>query len=301
MKACEQHDTALERRAMRSKASIATAITLALLAGSVATAEAQSWKTINKSRKLRSQEFLDVRIEYAVGRFEVRQGSDNQLYRLDSRYDEDVFNLTTSYLESDRRGRLVIDIDGRNDLDDLDYDHEAGHLRLDLTGETPLSLSMKFGAAEANLDLGGLRLQNLLLETGASDTHVTFSEPNKETAEYCTFKAGAASFKVDDLGNSGCQNISVSGGVGKLALDFSGKWKNDAEADINVGLGTIEISVPAELGVRIDKSTFLMSFKAPGFEKQDGGVWVSRNWDTAKHHLTVSVSGAFGGITVARL
>jgi hypothetical protein len=178
---------------------------------------------------------------------------------------------------------------------------KAGHLRLDLTGEVPLSLSMKFGAAEANLDLGGLRLQNLSLKTGASDTHVSFSEPNKETAEHCTFKAGAASFKVEELGNSGCENITVSGGVGKLALDFSGKWKNDAVADINVGLGTIEIDVPAELGVRIDRSTFLMSFKAPGFEEQDGGVWLSRNWDTAKNRLTVSVSGAFGGITVARL
>ena len=286
---------------MKSKVFVALGITLALLAGSVATAEAQSWKTINKSRKRRAQEFLDVKIKYAVGRFEVSKGSDNQLYRLDSRYDEDVFNLTSSYLESDHRGRLVIDIDGRDDLHDLDYDHEAGHLRLNLTGETPLSLSMKFGAAEAKLDLGGLRLQNLLLETGASDTYITFSEPNKETAEHCTFKAGAASFKVDNLGNSGCENITVSGGVGKLALDFSGKWKNDAKADINIGLGTVEISVPAELGVRIDRSTFLMSFKAPGFDKQDGGVWVSRNWDTAKHHLTVSVSGAFGGITVARL
>ena len=286
---------------MRSKVFVALGITLALLAGSVATAEAQSWKTINKSRKRRAQEFLDVKIKYAVGRFEVSRGSDNQLYRLDSRYDEDAFQLTSSYLESDHRGQLVIDIDGHDDLKDLDYDHEAGHLRLDLTGEVPLSLSMKFGAAEAKLDLGGLRLQNLLLETGASDTHISFSEPNRETAEHCTFKAGAASFKIDNLGNSGCENITVSGGVGKLALDFSGKWKNNATADINVGLGTIEISVPAELGVRIDRSTFLMSFKAPGFEKQDGGVWVSRNWDTAKNRLTVSISGVFGGITVARL
>jgi hypothetical protein len=160
---------------------------------------------------------------------------------------------------------------------------------------------MKFGAAEAQLDLGGLRLQNLLLETGASDTHITFSEPNREVAEDCTFKAGAAALEVEELGNSGCENITVSGGVGKLALDFSGKWKNDARANINVGLGSIEISVPAELGVRIDKSTFLMSFKAPGFEKQHGGVWLSRNWDTAEHRLTITVSGAFGGVSVARL
>ena len=289
---------------MGSRAFVALAALLVLLAGSTEPAAAQSWKTISKSRQRRGQEFLDVKITYAVGRFELKKGSDRQLYRLDSKYDEEAFKLTSSYLESDERGRLRIDIDGHDEIDlkDLkDYDFEGGHLSLDLTGATPMALSMKFGAAEARLDLGGLRLRELLLETGASDTEIRFGEPNREVAEHCTFKAGAAQFKVEGLGNSGCRNINVSGGIGTLNLDFSGKWNHDATGDINVGLGTIEISVPAELGVRIDRSTFLMSFEAPGFEKQDGGVWLSRNWDTAEHHLTLSVSGALGGIKIARL
>ena len=289
---------------MRSKALVALAALLALVASSVAPAAAQSWKTVSKSRRLRGQEFLNVDVNYAVGRFELRKGPDQQLYRVVSKYDEDAFELTSSYLESDGRGSLRIDIDGHDDLDfsdSKDYDFEAGHLRLELTSATPMVLSMKFGAAEARLDLGGLRLREITLETGASDTRVRFSEPNQDVAEHCTFKAGAAVLKVEELGNSGCRKINVSGGVGKLALDFSGEWDHDATGDINVGLGTIEITVPAELGVRIDRSTFLMSFDAPGFEKQNGGVWLSRNWDTARQHLTLSVSGALGGITVARL
>lgn len=289
---------------MRSRVAIQAFILLALACGSTGPAAAQSWKTVAKSRQLRSQDFLEVKINYAVGHFELKRGPDKLLYRLNSRYDEEAFRLTSSYLESEGRGSLRIDIEGHEDVDlkNLkDYDFEAGNLSVDLTGATPLVLGMKFGAAEARLDLGGLRLQELTLETGASDTHVRFSERNRDVAEHCTFKAGAAQFRVDDLGNSRCRRINVSGGVGTLSLDFSGDWDHDATGDINVGLGTIDITVPAELGVRIERSTFLMSFDAPGFEKQDGGVWLSRNWDTAKHQLTLSVSGALGAIKVARL
>ena len=204
---------------MRSRSAVPAFLLLALMAGPVDPAAAQSWKTIAKSRQLRGQDFLDVEINYAVGRFELSRGPDRLLYRLDSKYDEDAFRLTSSYLESDGRGSLRIDIEGRDEVDlgnIKDYDFEAGNLVVNLSGSTPLALAMKFGAAEARLDLGGLRLKDLVLETGASDTQIRFSEPNRERAEHCTFKAGAAQFEVDDLGNSRCERINVSGGVGTI-------------------------------------------------------------------------------------
>ncbi len=288
---------------MRSPPSI-LGLLLLVLASSAGPANAQSWKTISKSRQLRSQDFLEVKVEYAVGRLEVGRGPDRLLYRLGSRFDEDAFRLTSNYLESGGRGVLSIELEGHDDIDlkDFkDYDYEAGNLRVDLSAATPLALSLKFGAAEARLDLGGLRMRKLLLETGASDTEIEFSEPNPDVAEFCSMKAAAAAFKVIGLGNSGCQTITVSGGVGDVELDFSGEWSQDATADINVGLGGIEIRVPSEIGVRIERSTFLMAFDAPDFLKEEGGVYVSRNWGRARHHLRLSLSGAFGGIKVARL
>ncbi len=286
------------------RASAVLALAVALAASTATQAVAQTWRTEAKARQHRGQESLDVKVTYAVGKFELRRGSDRLLYRLDSRYDEEVFILRSNYLESESRGDLRIEIDDVDEVDirDLkDYDYEGGNLTLDLSGAIPIVLDLEMGAVDADLDLGGLQLQRISLQTGASDTHVSFSEPNRQAAEFCTFKAGAAAFRVEELGNSGCRRMSVSGGVGTLTLDFSGEWDYDATGDINVGLGTVEISVPAELGVRIEKSTFLMSFDAPGFVKQDGGVWLSRNWDTAENRLTLSVSGVLGGIKVDRI
>jgi hypothetical protein len=284
---------------MKSKAVIALAALL--VAASAASAGAQTWRTVSKSRQFGSQDYLDVSIEYAVGRFELKKGSDRLLYRLNSKYDEEVFRLRSSYMQSDGHGRLRIDLDGREDWKHLkDYDLEAGSLNVDLTDATPIALHVKIGAAEAVLDLGGLMLEEVLYETGASDTHISFSEPNRVTAEDCTFKAGAAEFTVEQLGNSGCRNIEFAGGVGEIRLDFTGEWDHDASSQIKVGLGSIEIRVPAELGVKIHKSTFLMSFDAPGFEKH-GGDYYSGNWDTAAHRLVIEISGAFGSIEVDRV
>lgn len=287
---------------MRSSGLAALAI--ALVAATASQTAAQTWRTEAKARQRRGQEFLDVKVTYAVGQFELKRGPDRLLYRLDSRYDEEIFTLRSNYLESQSRGSLRVEIDDPGDVDIRhlkDYDYNGGNLTLDLSGAIPLALDLEMGAVEARLDLGGLQLQSISLQTGASDTRVSFSEPNRQAAEFCTFKAGAASFKVEELGNSGCRRMSVSGGVGTLTLDFSGDWTYDATGDINVGLGTVEIRVPAELGVRIEKSTFLMSFDAPGFVKQDGGVWLSRNWDTAENRLTLSVSGVLGGVEIDRI
>ncbi len=283
----------------KKTASILAALLVLVTAAPLA---AQSWRTESKSRQNRGQDFLDVRIKYAVGRFNLERGSDRLLYRVNTRYDEDVFDLRSDYFESDGHGSLRIEIEGLdNDWDfDDDYEYEGGSLSVGLPSNTPLAVNIKLGAAEADLDFGGLNLEKLVYETGASDTHIRFSEPNRGTAEYCSFKAAAAAFRVDDLGNSRCERISFSGGVGDLELDFSGEWKHDATADINVGLGGIEIRVPDDLGVRVEKSTFLMSFDAPGLVEQGDGVWLSRNWDDARHHLTITVSGALGGIKIAR-
>lgn len=285
------------------KTRIASIFVVLMTLASVAPLAAQSWRTESKTRQNRGQDFLDVRIKYAVGRFDLERGSDRLLYQINTKYDEDIFDLRSEYFESDGRGSLRIEIEGLDDEFDFedDYEYKGGSLSVGLPSNTPMAVSVKLGAAEAKMDLGGLRLERLIYETGASDTHIRFSEPNPGVAEYCSFKVAAASFRVDDLGNSGCERITLSGGVGELELDFSGEWSHDATADINVGLGSIEIRVPDELGVRIEKSTFLMSFDAPGFEETEGGVWISSNWEEARHHLTITISGALGGITVARL
>ncbi len=257
----------------------------------------------DRSWRNRGEESLDVRVSYAVGRFEVGPISGDLLYTIKSRYDAEVFDLYSAYRKRDGRGRLRIDIEGEADIEFSrlkDYDARAGHLELGITDAIPVSISVELGAAEALLDLGGIRLSGLKLETGASDTKIRFGKKNSEAIDRCVIRAGAATIEIESLGNSGCRHIEVEGGIGAITLDFSGDWDYNATAEIKVGLGAVEVRVPSELGVRIERKTFLMSLDAPDFWKGDD-AWVSRNWSEASTRLELNLSGALGTINIVRI
>jgi hypothetical protein len=170
-------------------------------------------------------------------------------------------------------------------------------MKLRLSPDIPLDLKLEFGAVEADLELGGLHVASLDIETGASDTSLRFSQPNRSTCESLEISMGAAAFEAEGLGNAGCRRLSAEGGVGDLTLDFSGEWKTDMTADITVALGSVTLVVPEDVGVRVEKNTFLADFTASRFEKRDG-VHYSDNWESAERRLTIELQGAFGSFDI---
>jgi predicted membrane protein len=64
-----------------------------------------------------------------------------------------------------------------------------------------------------------------------------------------------------------------------------------------MALGSVTLVIPEDVGVRVDKSTFLTDFTRPGFVKRDDRYY-SRNWDQAERKLTVDLRGAFGTVNV---
>lgn len=280
--------------------ALSSALLIGLAAGQPAAG--QEWRTLVQTRRLGAQAGFDVKLEYAAGRVEIGPAAEGLLYRLESKHDIRYFDLDSDYSETDREARLRVELEGADRFEIKQIAKKnlgAGSLRLGLSKAVPLSLALDIGAAEAQLDLGGLRLRRIRLETGASDTHVRFDAPNPEGAEQCSFRAGAASFRIEGLGNSGCREMVFEGGVGSLELEFSGDWNHDATARIDVGLGSLGIRIPHDLGVRIEKRAFLMALNAPDFVKE-GDDLVSENWSSATHRLTLRINGALGTIRVIR-
>jgi ferredoxin len=58
--------------------------------------------------------------------------------------------------------------------------------------------------------------------------------------------------------------MKFEGGVGSYILDFSGSLENEVEVDIKVGLGSITISIPDDIGVKIFyEESFISSIDFP--------------------------------------
>lgn len=265
-----------------------------LLASASLPAHAQDIKTVSQSRAISGQENLDVQITYGAGILSVGPAERGILYAIDLRYDERQLEPVTRF--SDNRLEVGVETRGRN----VDLENEDdGRLDLKLAPGLPMDLRLEFGAGRATVDLGGLALRDLDIETGASESRIDVSRPNPQVLRRAEFNVGAADFEATNLANLNLEELVVNAGVGRVALDFSGTLRRDLSVDVDMGLGALELLMPEGVGVRIEKSSFLTSFNADGFDRRDG-VYYSANWDSATRRITVDVSAAFGSITVER-
>jgi hypothetical protein len=158
---------------------------------------------------------------------------------------------------------------------------------------------MELGATKAMLDLGGLELQRVKLESGASETVLDFSSPNATRMDVLDVDVGAATFEARNLGNANAAAIRVHGGVGSVDLDFGGQWTQDANVDVDLALGKLTLHLPRDVGVRVEVDKFLASFDQQGLQKR-GDAYYSDNWDRAAHRIRLRASTTFGGIELER-
>ncbi len=272
---------------MRPRPSVVL-LTAALACTAVSAVQAQDWRTITTARRFGGEELLRVNVEYGAGRLTIAPGAENSLYRATLRYDGRVFRPLNRY----ENGTLHVGIDGGSIKG---TNLKAGRLDLALGPNVPLDLDLKFGAAEADVELGGLRVRAIKIQTGASETKVRVSHPNSETCSTASFEVGAARFQASGLGNLNCEDIRLSGGVGEVVLDFTGEWRNNASADVDMGLGSLTLRMPRGLGVSVRKSGVLATFDSQGLIRR-GNVYYSENYENAEHRLTVTIDAALGAI-----
>jgi hypothetical protein len=293
---------------------------LATLVGLVATSaplSAQQWRDFRAARQSADIESLEVELLYGAGRLTVTGSDAPFLYDARIRYDTDRFQPLRGWSIDGERGRLRLavtsvgdrtgpatirleDWDLDFDLEDLKRDaDELGTLDLELHPGIPTDLRLEVGAAASRLELGDLSLSSLEILTGASDTQVGFQEPNRVRMPRLTIKAGAAEFEAEHLGNARFDHLEFAGAIGNVTLDFSGEWERDADAVIKMGVGELKLVVPRDIGIRIERTSILVSLDAPGFEKVDRS-YVSPNWDTADVQLEIVLEAAFGAVEVER-
>jgi Cell wall-active antibiotics response 4TMS YvqF/N-terminal domain of toast_rack, DUF2154 len=275
------------------------AIALAIVATPAA---AQSWRTTSATRALNGEREMTVNLQYGAGRFHLERGAGGELYRMQMRYDEDKFVPVREYDADALTLRLGLrNRSGRGinvSMGDRHRGETPPSFDLWLSPDVPLALTLEMGAVQADADLGGLMLRRLVFRTGASQTHLRFGEPNTASCEELTIEAGAAEFQADRLANANCERVVYRGGVGEVTLDFSGSWRRSMTADITVGIGSLKLRLPRDVGVSVHLNRFLASFDAAGFDKR-GSMYYSTNYAQARYRLTLNVNASLGGVDVA--
>jgi len=261
-------------------------------------AAAQSWRTVESARQLRDSAQHRVHVQYGAGRIDVGATNAPLLYSMTLRYDEATTTPIHRYDADARTLTLGVEDQSSHFRRNMG-ENSNGEMRLALSRSVPIDLQLELGATKAQLDLGGLSLLGLHLESGASETLLDFSTPNQTRMRALEIDVGAASLEVRNLGNANAASVHVKGGVGSVELDFAGVWSQDMTVDADLALGKLTLHVPRDVGVRVEVQKVLASFEQQGLQKR-GDAYYSDNWDRAKYHLRLRAQTTFGGIELDR-
>lgn len=117
-----------------------------------------------------------------------------------------------------------------------------------LTDSKPYSLDLVYGLGNANVDLSGLAIKKLKINTGSADVNVSYSSGLENKVEMDTFfvKVDVGSLSVRQLNLAKSKVVLVDVGFGNMYLDFSNKPLVANRIKGSVGAGNLVVQLPGE-------------------------------------------------------
>jgi len=182
-----------------------------------------------------------------------------------------------------------------NDLESADW-------WLDLTDDIPISLDLELGMGKADLNLTGLDVKDLNLSAGASSVKLRFDEPNTSVIEDLSIEAGLSKFTGEGLANANFNHFKFEGGVGAYTLDFSGTMDHEADVDVEIGLGSVTIIIPKNIGVKVycEKNWISHLSIDDEFKEREDDTYYTPNYKSADGRMNMHIEAGLGSVKVKR-
>ena len=261
-----------------------------------------------KEIKSTGERELKVTLDAAFGKIRVERGISTYIMKADIEVDSrrDILEHI-DYIKRDDVGYLTINIAKRHERSRRGKNINLGEFEkndwlLEFTDKIPISFDIQLGAGKGELDLTGLYVKDLNLSTGASSVVLRFDEPNPDIIENINIETGLSKFKGYGLCNANFKRMKFEGGVGSYVLDFSGKLKKEIEVDVEIGLGSVVIWIPDDIGAKVahDKS-FFSSFDIPkDFNEENDNIYYSDNYERAAGRINLYVKAGLGSVKIKR-
>jgi hypothetical protein len=143
-----------------------------------------------------------------------------------------------------------------------------------LNDTKPYVLEMTYGIGKANIDLSGLSVKNLKINTGSADVNVGYSTGLENRVDMDTFfvKVDLGSVHARNLGLAKTKVVIAEVGFGNVMLDLSAAPTVANAIKGSVGAGNLIIMLPSEetpILVKI-KDSWLCSVSIPAYLKKVG-------------------------------
>lgn len=162
-------------------------------------------------------------------------------------------------------------------------------------GKSPMDLTIRAGAYDANYEFGGLALKSLTVRDGASNVDLSFSEPNQTEMSVLRYETGASSVTLSGLANANFSTLLFSGGAGSYKLDFSGDLQRDATITIEAGFGDMNLVIPKDVDANLTVEGAALDVNHSSSWSQSGKVYTQKSEGPT---LTIIVKMAAGTLSM---
>ncbi len=99
------------------------------------------------------------------------------------------------------------------------------------------------------------------------------------------------------LGGLNLTGLDIEAGVGKTDVDLSGGWGRDLDARIESGVGEVTVTLPKDVGVRVEADQGLGNVDAEGLTR-DGDAYVNAAYGESPVTVRLEVDGGMGEINL---
>jgi len=171
-----------------------------------------------------------------------------------------------------------------------------------LTEDKPYLLELNYGIGNANVDLSGLAIKNLKINTGSADVNVGYYSSLENQIDMDTFfvKVDLGSVNVKGINLSRTRFVMADVGFGNMTLDFSNRPLVSNKVKGSVGAGNLIILLPVDetpVLVKIHDS-WLCSVKMPdNLKKISENTFANAAYNkSAKNVLTFDLDVSMGNI-----
>ncbi|MEZ4770630.1 MAG: toast rack family protein [Caldilineales bacterium] len=181
-------------------------------------------------------------------------------------------------------GRMKVG-DGAQHLMEADF-------RYDRPGWQP-QIDYAVSGSQGNLVVSQPKAENTLPVGRTVDNEWTVSLNNEMPLDL-TIRTGAGEGTLD-LSGLNLTRLMVEFGAGNTNLDLSGSWDHDVHATVNGGVGNLSVTLPVNMGVRVNAATGLGNVTTHGLSRE-GGAYVNEAYGSSPNTFTLDIQAGVGAV-----
>lgn len=110
-----------------------------------------------------------------------------------------------------------------------------------LNRKTPYDLSLRYGMGSSTVDLSGLAVENLRVNTGSASLRIGYTtlQPNDVVMDTFYTRVDLGSLQLDHLNLARARNVIADIGFGKLVMNFSDSVSDRSSVKASIGAGSL--------------------------------------------------------------